>query len=143
MLTSLPAQILRVNISQGFEQRITWNCLKSLSFLHQPFDIDTCCKCYKCYKPNIGFIAFVSQPFQSQIQLSHNHSSRFVVVVDNVVVVVELVIGEVVVVEKSGSGEEKLVGSVSNSVGVIVVVVGVCVVVGESGIVLVLLFTVW
>ena len=67
--------------------------------LHQPFDIDTCCKCYKCYKPNIGFIAFVSQPFQSQIQLSHNHSSRFVVVVDNVVVVVELVIGEVLVVE--------------------------------------------
>ena len=99
MLTSLPAQILRVNISQGFEQGITWKYLKSLSFLHQPFDIDTCCKCYKCYKPNIGFIAFVSQPFQSQIQLSHNHSSRFVVVVDNVVVVVELVIGEVLVVE--------------------------------------------
>jgi len=37
-------------------------------------------------------------PFQSHTQLSHNHSSRFVVVVDKLIAVVVLVIKEVLVV---------------------------------------------
>ena len=40
----------------------------------------------------------VCPPVQSHTQLSHNHSSRFVVVVAKLVVVVELVIADVLVV---------------------------------------------
>ena len=43
-------------------------------------------------------LTFIYQPVQSHTQLSHNHSSRFVVVVAKLVVVVELVIADVLVV---------------------------------------------
>ena len=45
-------------------------------------------------------LIFIYQPFQSHTQLSHNHSSRFVVVVDKLVVVVGLDVDEVFVVEE-------------------------------------------
>ena len=43
-------------------------------------------------------LTFRYPPFQSHTQLSHNHSSRFVVVVDKLIAVVVLVIKEVLVV---------------------------------------------
>ena len=43
-------------------------------------------------------LTFKYRPFQSHTQLSHNHSSRFVVVVAKLVVVVGLLVYEVFVV---------------------------------------------